>query len=90
MELEDFQARFAEAVERSFRDDAIRTAVLIDDQCPDYLGMRSATDQEFSEIACVHKIYEFMHGKGLICDFQNWRHPSDAELNSFDKVRKSY
>ena len=89
MLLEAFEARFADAVERSFRDDAIRTAVLIDDQFPDYLRMRDATDQEFTEIERAKNIYSFMHGKGLICDIQNWRLPTDTDLHLLDKVRKS-
>ncbi|QGP77766.1 response regulator receiver domain [Sphingobium sp. WTD-1] len=89
MELEAFEARFADAVERSFRDDAIRTAVLIDDQFPDYLRMSDATDEEFSEIARAKHIYGFMHAKGLICDIQNWRVPDDMDVHLLDKARKS-
>lgn len=89
MQLDVFEARFADAVERSFRDEAIRTAVLIDDQFPDYLGMREASDQEFTEIARAKNIYGFMHGKGLICDIQNWRVPDDTDVHLLNKVRKS-
>lgn len=89
MELSTYEARFADAVERSFRDDAIRTAVLIDDQFPDYLNMRDAAEGEFTEIERARNIYAFMQGKGLICDVHNWRPPSDADLHLLDKARKS-
>lgn len=89
MEIEAFEARFAEAVQRSFRDDAIRTAVLIDDQFPDYIRMHGATAGEFREVERAKKIYGFMHDKGLICDIQNWRKPGDADLGLLDKIRKS-
>lgn len=89
MELEAFDAQFADAVERSFRDDAIRTAVLIDDQFPDYLNMRNADEQEYSEVSRAENIYKFMHGRGLICDIHNWRAPQDADLHLLDKARKS-
>lgn len=89
MELEVYEARFAEAVERSFRDDAIRTAVLIDDQFPDYLSIRDAPKGKFTEIERAKNIYAFMHRKGLICDVHNWREPSDADLHLLDKARKS-
>jgi hypothetical protein len=89
VQFETFDARFADAVERSFRDDAIRTAVLIDDQFPDYAGMREATDQEFKEIPRARAIYTFMHSKGLICDVQNWRVRETADLRLLDKIRKS-
>ena len=89
MQPEAFEAKFADAVERTFRDDAIRTAVLIDDQFPDYLGMRDATDEEFKEIDRAKNIYAFMHRKGLICDIQNWRRPGDADMDLLDKIRKS-
>ncbi len=89
MELSTYEARFADAVERSFRDDAIRTAVLIDDQFPDYLSMRDAAEGEFTEIERARNIYAFMQGKGLICDVHNWRAPSNADLHLLDKARKS-
>lgn len=89
MELDTYEARFAEAVERSFRDDAIRTAVLIDDQFPDYLSIRDAAEGEFTEIERARNIYAFMQGKGLICDIHSWRAPSDADLHLLDKARKS-
>lgn len=89
MELNIYEARFAEAVERSFRDDAIRTAVLIDDQFPDYLSIGDTAEGEFTETERARNIYAFMHGKGLICDVHNWRAPSDADLHLLDKARKS-
>lgn len=89
MDIEAFEARFADAVQRSFRDDAIRTAVLIDDQFPDYVRMHGATAEEFREIERAKKIYGFMHEKGLICDIQNWRKPGDADVGLLDKIRKS-
>lgn len=89
MELDAYEAQFADAVERSFRDDAIRTAVLIDDQFPDFLNLRNATDDEYSEIARAENIYKFMHDRGLICDIHNWRTPQDSDLHLLDKARKS-
>lgn len=89
MELEAYDVQFADAVERSFRDDAIRTAVLIDDQFPNYLNLRNASDEEFTEIARAENIYGFMHDRGLICDIHNWRTPQDADLHLLDKARKS-
>jgi Response receiver domain len=91
VDLEAFEARFAAEVERSFRDDAIRTAVLIDDQFPDYMRMRDAPEAEFKEIDRAKNIYAFMHAKGLICDVQNWRGPVDdaATVSLLDKARKS-
>ena len=89
MLLDAYEAQFAEAVERSFRDDAIRTAVLIDDQFPDYLNLRNAADTEFSEIERALAIYAFMHNRGLICDVHNWRTPQDADLPLLEKARKS-
>lgn len=89
MELDAYDVAFANAVERSFRDDAIRTAVLIDDQFPNYLNLRNASDEEFSEIARAENIYGFMHNRGLICDIHNSRTPQDVDLHLLDKARKS-
>lgn len=89
MELEAFEAQFADAVERSFRDDAIRTAVLIDDQFPNYLQMRDAAEADYKDADRAKRLYSFLHERGLICDIQNWRAPADANMDLVDKVRKS-
>lgn len=89
MELAQFNATFDAAVERSFRDDAIRTAVLIDDQFPNYLQMRNPQGADFKEVDRAAHLYEFLHGRGLICDIENWRTPADGDLDLIDKVRKS-
>ena len=90
METAQFDADFADAVVRSFRDDAIRTAVLIDDQFPTYLQMRSATvEDEFKEVGRAANLYGFFHQRGLICDIENWRKPDEIFLDLIDKVRKS-
>lgn len=90
MEAAQFDADFASAVVRSFRDDAIRTAVLIDDQFPTYLQMRdAAVENEFQEVGRAANLYNFFHQRGLICDIENWRQPDDADLDLIDKVRKS-
>ncbi len=88
--MAQFDADFADAVVRSFRDDAIRTAVLIDDQFPTYLQMRSAAvEEEFKEVGRAANLYGFFHQRGLICDIENWRKPDKADLDLIDKVRKS-
>lgn len=90
MDQAQFDTNFADAVVRSFRDDAIRTAVLIDDQFPSYLQMRGASWQdEFEESDRAASLYGFFHKRGLICDIENWRKPADADLELIDKVRKS-
>ncbi|MBZ9801178.1 response regulator receiver domain [Mesorhizobium sp. ES1-6] len=90
METAQFDANFADAVVRSFRDDAIRTAVLIDDQFPTYLQMRgAAVENEFEEVGRAANLYGFFHQRGLICDIENWRKPDEADLDLIDKVRKS-
>lgn len=90
METAQFDAEFADAVVRSFRDDAIRTAVLIDDEFPTYLQMRgAAVEDEFKEIGRAANLYGFFHQRGLICDIENWRKPDEADLDLIDKVRKS-
>lgn len=90
METAQFDADFADAVVRSFRDDAIRTAVLIDDQFPTYLQMRAAgAGGDFKEIDRATNLYGFFHQRGLICDIENWRKPEEADLDLIDKVRKS-
>ncbi|HEV2818256.1 MAG TPA: response regulator receiver domain [Allosphingosinicella sp.] len=89
MEIEAFEADFGNAVERSFRDDAIRTAVLIDDQFPNYLQMRDAPEGEFKDLDRAKSLYDFLHRRGLICDIQNWRTPAEADMGLVDKVRKS-
>lgn len=90
METAQFDADFADAVVRSFRDDAIRTAVLIDDQFPTYLQMRgAAVEEEFKEVGRAANLYGFFHQRGLICDIENWRKPDEADLDLIDKVRKS-
>lgn len=90
METAQFDADYADAVVRSFRDDAIRTAMLIDDQFPTYLQMRSATvEDEFKEVRRAVNLYGFFHQRGLICDIENWRKPDEADLDLIDKVRKS-
>ncbi len=90
MDTAQFDADFADAVVRSFRDDAIRTAVLIDDQFPTYLQMRGvAVEDEFKETGRATKLYGFFHQRGLICDIENWRKPDEADLDLIDKVRKS-
>lgn len=90
METAQFDADYADAVVRSFRDDAIRTAMLIDDQFPTYLQMRSATvEDEFREVRRAVNLYGFFHQRGLICDIENWRKPDETDLDLIDKVRKS-
>lgn len=90
METAQFDADFADEVVRSFRDDAIRTAMLIDDQFPTYLQMRgTAVDREFKEVERAANLYGFFHNRGFICDIENWRKPDDADLVLIDKVRKS-
>jgi hypothetical protein len=89
MEVAQFDADYADAVERSFRDDAIRTAVLIDDQFPSYAQMRQAAAPEFKEIDRAERLYGFLHRRGLICDVENWRKPDDADMDLIDKIRKS-
>lgn len=90
METAQFDADFANSVVRSFRDDAIRTAVLIDDQFPTYLQMRhAAVENEFQEIGRAANLYNFFHQRGLICDIENWRNPGEADLDLIDRVRKS-
>lgn len=89
MDLARFDAGYADAVVRSFRDDAIRTAVLIDDQFPSYTEMREAKDADFKEVERAIKLYDFLHGRGLICGIENWRKHREESLNLIDKVRKS-
>ncbi|PDQ22033.1 hypothetical protein CN311_05770 [Mesorhizobium sanjuanii] len=90
METAQFEANFADAVVRSFRDDAIRTAVLIDDQFPTYLQMHGANlKDDFKEFKRAANLYSFFHQRGLICDIENWRNPEDADLELIDKARKS-
>lgn len=90
METAQFDADFADAVVRSLRDDAIRTAVLIDDQFPTYLQMRGpALEDKFKEVGRAVNLYGFFHQRGLICDIENWRNPGEADLELIDKVRKS-
>lgn len=89
MTSEAYAAQYADAVERSFRDDAIRTAVLIDDQFPDYLQMQSARVEDFRDLDRARALYGFLHQRGLLCDVQNWRGPKDADLTLLDKIRKS-
>ena len=88
--MAQFDADFADAVVRSFRDDAIRTAVLIDDQFPTYLQMRRPNlENEFKEVGRAENLYNFFHQRGLICDIENWRNPEEADLELIDKARKS-
>lgn len=89
MELAQFDTDYAEAVVRSFRDDAIRTAVLIDDQFPTYRQMHGAAENDFKELDRATNLYGFFHERGLICDIENWRNLGDAELDIINKVRKS-
>lgn len=90
METAQFDADFADAVVRSFRDDAIRTAVLIDDQFPSYLQMRRPNlENDFKEVRRAENLYNFFHQRGLICDIENWRNPEEADLELIDKARKS-
>lgn len=89
MQLARFDAGYADAVVRSFRDDAIRTAVLIDDQFPNYTEMRGANDADFKEVDRAIKLYDFLHGRGLVCGIENWRKHQEESLNLIDKVRKS-
>ncbi|PRH85455.1 hypothetical protein C5L14_20920 [Labrys okinawensis] len=80
---------YGAAVEASFRDRAIRTAVLIDDQFPDYLQIGTEDVGAFKETARAKSIYQFIHRRGLICDVLNWREVGEARLELIDKVRKS-
>lgn len=90
MELAQFDAEFANAVVRSFRDDAIRTAVLIDDEFPTYRQMHDdEAKKKFKELDRAINLYGFFHQRGLICDIENWRNLGDAELDLINKVRKS-
>jgi len=87
--LARFDAGYADAVVRSFRDDAIRTAVLIDDQFPSYTEMLGANETDFKELERAIKLYEFLHDRGLVCGIENWRKHQVESLNLIDKVRKS-
>lgn len=89
MTAEAYAARYADAVQRSFRDDAIRTAVLIDDQFPDYLQMQNARVEDFRDLDRARALYDFLHKRGLLCDVQDWRGPADEDLTLLDKARKS-
>lgn len=80
---------YAAAVEQSFRDNAIRTAVLIDDQFPDYLQSFDPDPKKFREADRARSIYSYIHGRGLICDIVNWQGDADKRLESIDKARKS-
>ena len=76
------------AAARPIPGEAIRTAVLIDDQFPNYIEMGNAPG-DFSDAERAKSLYAFLHGRGLICDIQNWRTQTEADLNRVDKVRKS-
>ena len=89
MSAEAFTATFDDAVERSFRNDAIRTAILIDDQFPDYIQMQDAKVSDFRDLERAKSLYSFLHRRGLLCDVLNWRKPEDADPELVDKVRKS-
>jgi len=89
MTAEAYAAAYADAIERSFRDDAIRTAMLIDDQFPDYLQMQAANDKDYRDLDRARSLYRSLHTRGLLCDIVNWRAPKDTEFVSLDKVRKS-
>jgi hypothetical protein len=89
MQADAFAASFDEAVERSFRNDAIRTAILIDDQFPDYIQMQDAKIADFRDLERAKSLYSFLHRRGLLCDVLNWRKPEDADPELVDKVRKS-
>lgn len=80
---------YGAAIEASFRDHAIRTAVLIDDQFPDYLQIGTEDAGAFKEASRAKSIYQFIHRRGLICDVLNWRNVGDGRLELIDKVRKS-
>ncbi|MDG2535250.1 response regulator receiver domain [Sphingomonas sp. HITSZ_GF] len=80
---------YGAAIEASFRDHAIRTAVLIDDQFPDYLQIGTEDASAFKEASRAKSIYQFIHRRGLICDVLNWRNVGDDRLELIDKVRKS-
>lgn len=84
-----FAATYSDAVERSFRDDAIRTAILIDDQFPDYIQMQDAKVADFRDLERAKSLYTFLHKRGLLCDVLNWRKPEDADHELVEKVRKS-
>jgi hypothetical protein len=77
------------AVEKSFRDDAIRTAVLIDDQFPDYVQAQSKDAGKFKESPRAQSIYSFMHKRGLICDVMNGDPNTSPVADVIDKARKS-
>lgn len=80
---------YGTAIETSFRDQAIRTAVLIDDQFPDYLQIGTEDAGAFKEASRAKSIYQFVHRRGLICDVLNWRNVGEGRLELIDKVRKS-
>lgn len=80
---------YGAAIEASFRDRAIRTAVLIDDQFPDYLQIGMEDAGAFKEAPRAKSIYQFIHRRGLICDVLNWRNVEEGRLELIDKVRKS-
>lgn len=51
--------------------------------------MRDAAEADFRDAERAKRLYSFLHGRGLICDIQNWRVPADADMELVDKVRKS-
>jgi hypothetical protein len=89
MPVDAFAATYSDAVERSFRDDAIRTAILIDDQFPDYVQMQDAKIADFRDLERAKSLYTFLHRRGLLCDVLNWRKPEDTDHELVEKVRKS-
>lgn len=71
---------------RSFRDDAIRTAVLIDDKFPTYA---QTEDDEFDQAWRARNLYSYFHKRGLVCDIQNLKSGAGELGKLVEKLRKS-
>ena len=76
---------YAEHTVRSFRDDAIRTAVLIDDEFPSY----AEADDGYREAERARALYTYFHELGLVCDVHNLQSGPDDLGSMAEKLRKS-
>ena len=76
---------YAQHTVRSFRDDAIRTAVLIDDEFPSYAD----ADVGYKEAERARDLYSYFHGRGLVCDVHNLRSGAGDLTEMAEKLRKS-
>lgn len=80
---------YIEAVKRTFRSNALRTALIIDDQFPTYADLMAGPEQagRFSEADRAAALYQMFKAEHLPCDIEN--EVGELTYDVVERIRKS-